>query len=650
MIYLKLAYRNMKRSAKDYLIYVVTMSIAVAFLFAFHAIVFSQDLMNLSRHMNSMQTIIPAVSILVVLIVSWLVHYITSYMMSKRKKEFGLYMLFGMKRQQIGRMFLMEQMGIGFLTFVIGCLLGTWLYQILTALIMDMFQLPYELEIRFSMKALFLTFVYFMSMYLLESIYGRHQLKKQKIVTLLYARQQNEQPGEMSSRLVLIVFLISVFLGIAGFIGSYFYVKKILLLENMYGGWLGLCTLSIILSLLGIYMSFAQVFQAWLKRHPKQLYQKQHLILYRQILSKMKRNEKTIAFLSLLSLVIIVLMSVGIEMKNLMYDQVDQQAPWDVVIASKQEERNTDYLAYLQSKEAYQSSYTYQIYQGSTNWWKDMGVQKRYQRTQCDTYMGISDYNVLRKQLSLAPITLDEHGFLLHISKGVIQEVESYVSHHDTIQVDDETLYLQSLQSENFAQERRQNGSGFIFVVADDIVQKLPVYSYNIIADMNGESEESWWYDCYRLFEENHDIIDVRGHTLANAATSFCIMSFAMLYLAFMFICVEATLLSVHVLSLAQEQLQNYELLKKMGMRKRQLDHIIFRQVCYYFLFPLLLPLLYGGIIIYLQGSFFHGLMQDFLSMYEIFGYFLLGCGLYVGIFSIYFFLTYYSFKKSIVS
>ena len=40
----KLSYRNMKRSAKDYLVYMLTMTLVVALLYAFGSLIFQNEL------------------------------------------------------------------------------------------------------------------------------------------------------------------------------------------------------------------------------------------------------------------------------------------------------------------------------------------------------------------------------------------------------------------------------------------------------------------------------------------------------------------------------------------------------------------------------------------------------------------------------
>ena len=43
----KLAFRNVKRMAKDYIVYFMTMAVVTALMFSFHTLLFSKDVQNL---------------------------------------------------------------------------------------------------------------------------------------------------------------------------------------------------------------------------------------------------------------------------------------------------------------------------------------------------------------------------------------------------------------------------------------------------------------------------------------------------------------------------------------------------------------------------------------------------------------------------
>ena len=107
MTYSKLALRNAKRQAKDYLVYFVTVVMAAALLYAFNGLVFSQELRALSQMMEQLPLLIAMASAVVVCVFGWLVSYSILFMLSRRSREFGTYILIGLENKQVARLFLL---------------------------------------------------------------------------------------------------------------------------------------------------------------------------------------------------------------------------------------------------------------------------------------------------------------------------------------------------------------------------------------------------------------------------------------------------------------------------------------------------------------------------------------------------------------
>ena len=93
----KLSLRNAKRQAKDYLVYFVTVVMAAGLIYAFNSLVFSKEVLELSASMSNLPAAVVFASIVVVCIIGWLVHYTTGFMLTKRSRELGTYILIGLE-------------------------------------------------------------------------------------------------------------------------------------------------------------------------------------------------------------------------------------------------------------------------------------------------------------------------------------------------------------------------------------------------------------------------------------------------------------------------------------------------------------------------------------------------------------------------
>ena len=158
--------RNARRQAGDYLIYFVTVIISAALLYAFNGLIFSDEIRKLSSMMQSLPVVITLSSIVVVCIIGWLVHYITNFMLLRRSRELGTYLLTGLESRQVSRLFFLENLVVCGSALIPGILLGNLIFQMLRAVMLTLFQVPYRLSLSFSLKAVGLTFFYFLLIYL----------------------------------------------------------------------------------------------------------------------------------------------------------------------------------------------------------------------------------------------------------------------------------------------------------------------------------------------------------------------------------------------------------------------------------------------------------------------------------------------------
>ena len=122
---LKLATRNIRRSLRDYAIYFVTLLIAVTVFYAFNSIGDQQVMHDIaaSNHANIIEFtgyMMNIFSIVVALVLGFLVIYANQLLITRRKREFGIYLVLGMKPGQVSRILLYETVFIGLGSLILG--------------------------------------------------------------------------------------------------------------------------------------------------------------------------------------------------------------------------------------------------------------------------------------------------------------------------------------------------------------------------------------------------------------------------------------------------------------------------------------------------------------------------------------------------
>lgn len=121
-MYLKLAFRNAKRSNTNYLLYITTMTILVAIMTVSNCVA----IIGKVQDFQTMSLPLP-----ITLILTILAGYIDNFILKERAKKFSNYLFMGMERKNLSWMFLMEFLVIGLMCFVMGTLIGSGIYILL---------------------------------------------------------------------------------------------------------------------------------------------------------------------------------------------------------------------------------------------------------------------------------------------------------------------------------------------------------------------------------------------------------------------------------------------------------------------------------------------------------------------------------------
>ena len=109
----KLALRNVKRMAKDYVVYFMTMAVVTALMFSFNTLLFSKDEQNLFQMDAMMSVMTGLATAFIVPIIAWLINYMVRFVLEKRSREFGIYLLVGVKKKEIARLYFTENLLLG---------------------------------------------------------------------------------------------------------------------------------------------------------------------------------------------------------------------------------------------------------------------------------------------------------------------------------------------------------------------------------------------------------------------------------------------------------------------------------------------------------------------------------------------------------
>jgi len=137
-MYAKLVLRNAEKSIKDYLIYIITLTLCVTLFYAFTSISSKYynpnigSVYNINLLSNGMKITICFITFLLI----FLIKYVNNYMLLRKKKEFAIEIVLGMERVTIAKLFLGETLIMGVVSLGLGIILGSLLSQFISAMLL----------------------------------------------------------------------------------------------------------------------------------------------------------------------------------------------------------------------------------------------------------------------------------------------------------------------------------------------------------------------------------------------------------------------------------------------------------------------------------------------------------------------------------
>lgn len=212
----KLAWRNVRRSARDYAVYFITLMLGVALFYAFNSISSQQVLFDAlstdsQRMFDLLSMFMGFFSGVVAFVLAFLVLYANRFLIKRRKREFGMYLMLGMRSGHVTRILLYETLIVGISSLVVGMGLGILLSQglsFVTAALMAVTMGGYHFIV--SRGALLLTLACFAVIFVLSAAGGVLYVSRCKLADLLTGHEKSERGVSAHPVVRALAFIVSL--------------------------------------------------------------------------------------------------------------------------------------------------------------------------------------------------------------------------------------------------------------------------------------------------------------------------------------------------------------------------------------------------------------------------------------------------------
>lgn len=321
MTFRSLALKNVKENWRSYSAFFLSSVFSVAIFYIYIAFITHPDVVSgkiaaaakVSTGMEYCLYIIGIFSFMFIL-------YSSSSFIKTRKKEFGLFSLFGMTRYQLRKLVFIENMLIGTLSTAVGVAAGILFSKLFFMALGTLLSLSDAIRFALPMPAVVATIVIFIGIFLFITIYTTFRIGKGQIITLLQAHKQPKGEPRYSKWLVV--------LGACSLIVGYV-LACLMSVENFL-----LTSLPILFFvILGTYLLYAQlsvVILNLLKKSKRLYYNRSGMLIIAQLVYKIKDNARVLFTISILSAVVMTAMGTIYIFQIMGKEQVMSGSPYTI--------------------------------------------------------------------------------------------------------------------------------------------------------------------------------------------------------------------------------------------------------------------------------------------------------------------------------
>lgn len=594
----KLAASNIKKNGKAYIPYILSCVMTVALFYIVKSLSYNPGLKNMVGS-STMMTMMSMCSVIIALFAIVFLFYTNSFLMKRRKKEFGIFNILGMEKSHIAKTMAWENFYVTLISIVGGLVIGLALDKAMFLLIAQVLNEEITLGFFISDKAIISTIVMFCIIFLLILLNSIRQIHTANPIELVTAGNAGER--EPKTKWVLAI------LGLLS-LGAGYYIA--LTIENPLTA-LVYFFFAVILVIIGTYMLFTAGSIALLKilrKNKNYYYKTKHFTSISGMIYRMKQNAVGLANICILSTAVLVMVSSTSSLMLGLQDVIATRYPNDFVVYSNEtsEERayeSFDTIRELQEEQnlnvTSEREYRYLVFPAFIN-------GDTFEVTRDANFSSLGNLN------NLIFVSLSDYNRVMGTDKTLAEN--EVLIYSDRLQFDSPTLKI--FDREYSVKEKIDEfiGNGLIvavaantqFIVLPDGPDIDELYALQKEALSDGASEIQYYYGFNSDADEETQRVfyrtlleDYVGHgyegTIESKADSRS--EFVGLYGGFFFIgiflgvlFIMATVLIIYYKQISEgyDDKQRYEIMQKVGMTHQEIKNSIHSQVLTVFFLPLI--------------------------------------------------------------
>ncbi len=653
MLYSKLAFKNVGKSLRDYMIYFITLAFGVCIFYSFNSLN-SQTLVQAlgSSKMDILEIMMQMIhfaSYFVLAILGFLILYANKYLLRRRKKELGIYLLLGMPKGAVAFILAVETALIGIFALAVGLIIGIFLSQGLSVLTAQMFEIRLDMfHFVFSPSAFNQTILSFAVVFLLVMFFNIVLISKCSLISLLHAEHKNETVWFRRLWISVCLFVLAV--ACLGFAYQQIIQNGLGILGDQF-------TRALLFGILGtllLFMSFSGFMLRLAQSNKKRYYKGLNMFVFRQLHSKLNLNFLSMTFVCLMLFFAIAVTATATGINATMTQQVKERMPFDATVKfmkiTDKEQANrelarggleqSEYFGKICLYSYLETGIPFSEYLTNEDF-DDFHMSADVNERTFDA-MSLSDYNQLLAMQGMSPLKLGEDECTVFAnSKGMAGAAQKLSGDHVQFRIGGQVLKATGRLLTNSFETTTSSRVQIVLVLPDTAAQTLKPYATFMAGNYPPGQEESTEQKLAQTtFTGNFTVMTAETVYILMTGSKVS-MLYILLYIGVVFLLAASAVLALQQLSETADNIERYGLLRKLGADEKMARKALFSQIALYFVIPLALALVHSVVAIYVVYGTVTG-----LGMANPLASILFSAVLLLVLYGIYFLATYLGSKN----
>ena len=297
--YPKLAFDGIRKNKKMYLPYILT---SIGMVMMYYIIIFLQFSQSIKDAVQSstVSEILGLGSWVIAIFSCIFLFYTNSFLIKRRKKEFGLYNILGMDKHNLGIILFWETLIIAVISLVIGLAAGIAFSKLAELIFLNLLKSDVTFDLTVSSQGIGLCAIIFTVINILLFFNSLRQVRFSSAISLVRSEQTGEKPPKGNRLLGILGVLL---------LGGAYYIS-LSIKEPLQA--LTLFFVAVIMVIIGTYLvmiSGSVLFCRLLQKDKKYYYKPNHFVSVSSMVYRMKRNGAGLASICILATMVLVMIS-----------------------------------------------------------------------------------------------------------------------------------------------------------------------------------------------------------------------------------------------------------------------------------------------------------------------------------------------------